>query len=607
MKILLLFFTLFLYCCLDANAQFKIEGRIMNNNNVPLPNANIITRDGFQKARTDSAGYFRLSIATKQAILVITHIGYESREVPVHLANKGVITVILQPLIAELREISISTGYQTIPKERATGSSSTIDNKTFNQQVSTDVLSRLEAIANSLKVNRTTLGSSNNISIRGLSTFSGPSSVLIIVDNFPYEGDLNNINPNDVENITILKDAAAASIWGARAGNGVIVITTKRGKLNQPIKIDFTSNLTLDQESNLYYLKSMSSADYIDFEKYKFSLKYRLADTSNTSHPSFSPVYEILLRQLGKKITDTQANNQLADLAKNDIRQQYQQYMYKPGLKQQYALNLSGGTATNSWYFSSGYDKNRSELDAVYNRLNINFQNTYKPFRFLTLSTGLIYTQSNTIAGKTGYDNSLEPYSRLADDQGNAVGITKSYRKPYLDTLGAGKLLDWNYYPLTDDQHISNTQSINSTIFNAGVNYAVFKWMNIDVKYQYEKQKNSSKLLHDKDSYFSRSLVNQYSQIGSGQVKYIIPAGGVFDVGENELNVHNLRTQLNINYNWAKHEIYGLVGAELRDRKSFGSTIRRYGYNADLNKYANYDPTTTYPNIVTGTRSLIPG
>src|SRR5690606_1171921 len=117
-------------------------------------------------------------------------------------------------------------GYQQLPKERSTGAFTQLSENLLNEQVGTDVLSRLEAVANGVSFNRTAVGG-GDLTIRGLSSMQGEKKPLIVVDNFPYEGDLDNLNPNDVANITLLKDAAASSIWGARAGNGVIVITTK--------------------------------------------------------------------------------------------------------------------------------------------------------------------------------------------------------------------------------------------------------------------------------------------------------------------------------------------------------------------------------------------
>lgn len=143
----------------------------------------------------------------------------------------------------------VSTGYQTLPKERATGSFVQINNELLNRRISTNVLDRLEGIASGVVFNRNNLPSNERmgISIRGRSTIDPlvNANPLVVLDNFPYEGDLANINPNDIESITLLKDAAAASIWGARAGNGVIVITSKKGAFNKPLKVELNTNVTI--------------------------------------------------------------------------------------------------------------------------------------------------------------------------------------------------------------------------------------------------------------------------------------------------------------------------------------------------------------------------
>src|SRR5690606_11416545 len=145
-----------------------------------------------------------------------------------------------------------------------------IDNELLNRRVTTNIIERLDGVAGSLIFNRDghLMGNKSQITIRGRSTINGNLSPLIVLDNFPYEGDINNINPNDIENITILKDASAASIWGTRAGNGVIVITTKKGSFNQRMQGGFNSNLTIGNSPNLFYVPQLSSKDYIEIEKY---------------------------------------------------------------------------------------------------------------------------------------------------------------------------------------------------------------------------------------------------------------------------------------------------------------------------------------------------
>src|SRR5690606_16953283 len=143
-----------------------------------------------------------------------------------------------------------------IAKERATGAFSTVSGEMLNKQVTTNIIERLPAVANGILTDNTT-GDMPQLMVRGLSTMQGPKNPLIILDDFPYEGNLSNINPDMVASVTVLKDAAASSIWGARAANGVIVITTKKGKFNKAVNVEFTANTTLTGKPDLSYLRQM--------------------------------------------------------------------------------------------------------------------------------------------------------------------------------------------------------------------------------------------------------------------------------------------------------------------------------------------------------------
>jgi TonB-dependent SusC/RagA subfamily outer membrane receptor len=138
-----------------------------------------------------------------------------------------------------LGEVIVSTGYQELPKERATGSFVAVDKALLNRSVSTDIVGRLRDVVPGLSFN--TLGT--RISIRGQSTLFSNAQPLIVVDGFPYNQPVENLNPADVRSITVLRDAAAASIWGARAGNGVIVITTNKGAFDQPMRVSLSANI----------------------------------------------------------------------------------------------------------------------------------------------------------------------------------------------------------------------------------------------------------------------------------------------------------------------------------------------------------------------------
>src|SRR5690606_30513601 len=114
-------------------------------------------------------------------------------------------------------------------------------------------------------------GSDPVITVRGMNAFStGGSRPLIVVDNFPYEGDIESINPHEVESVTLMRDAAATSIWGVRAGNGVLVINLKKPDQSGRTAISWSSNLSITQRPNLYYMPIMSSKDFVDVELFLY-------------------------------------------------------------------------------------------------------------------------------------------------------------------------------------------------------------------------------------------------------------------------------------------------------------------------------------------------
>src|SRR5690606_9805413 len=261
---------------------------------------NIRTR---KHAVTDEIGDYRIP-ARPDDILVYSFVGYITAEEEIN--GRQEITVALDDADNILEEVEVvSTGYQTIPKERATGSFVFVDSALLNRAVSTDIISRLKGVVPSLLFDERA-GGEPKLSIRGRSTIYANADPLIVVDNFPYEGDIRNINPNDVESVSILRDAAAASIWGVRAGNGVIVITTKKGKAGQPLQVSVNGNVTVGEKPDPYYLPRISSADQVDVEEFLYQHGYYKSNLSNTTtYPVIPPAVEILadplLSELEKK------------------------------------------------------------------------------------------------------------------------------------------------------------------------------------------------------------------------------------------------------------------------------------------------------------------
>lgn len=613
MKSYILLFKLFIVSvCLYA--QQDIEGTVeASGNNLPIEGASVSLKGTSGTVSTDSKGYFTIQTATaaKTATLVVNHMGFESATITVNLPINDTLVVILTPTTRLLEEIEVvSTGYQKIPKERATGSFATVSNELFNQQVGTDILSRLPAIANGMVMDAGRQGAPQMM-IRGLSTISGPKDPLIIVDNFPYDGDITNINPNIVENITILKDASASSIWGARAANGVIVITTKSGRFNQPITLSFNSTITIGIKPDLGYIRQMSSNDYIDMEQELFKRNFYNSQINSTSRPVISPVVDLLNKVRTGALTQEEAQQQIDALRNVDVRQQFNRYMYKPSVNQQYFLSAQGGAEKFSWTSSVGYDQNRSNLGAPYQRISIRFQNNYRPIEQLSLITSLYSTQTQNESGRYGYNdvsmkgNSFVPYMQIADSNGKALPVPKNYRQSYLETIGEGKLLDWNYYPLTDWKNQTSKSKVSDILATATLDYEILKGINASVNYQFERQFGLSTNLADEDSYMARDYINRFTQIIDGTPVYIVPRGAILNKGNNLLNANNLRGQLNFDNAFGMHSITALTGAEFRSVNINGHQERYYGFNPNNLTTAGVDYTKAYPNFITKRNAFI--
>lgn len=596
-----------------------VSGRVTAQNGDPLPGATILIKETNQAVAAKEEGEFRIENMPMSSIISVSYVGYETREIKVN--KQSSLSIKLQPIVAEMNAVSVvSTGYQKIPKERATGSFTQIDNKLFNQQVTTDVISRLSYIANGLTTFPQRVAAVKGPVIRGLSTMTTTiAKPLIVVDNFAYEGDINNINPNDVENITILKDAAAASIWGARAGNGVIVITTKKGRFNQQTKVELTSNITIGEKPNLFALRNISTSDYIDFEQFLFSKEYNFQDTISPYHQGFSPVYEILFKQKSGLITSEEATSQINNLRSRDVRNEFNKYFYQKPLKQQYAINLRGGSDNLAWYLSGGFDKNISELNGKYSRLNVHLDNTYKLAKNLEVNTTLYFTQTKSSVGRPGYGSIGQssffrqgftlPYSRFADEKGNPLPLYHmAYREGYIDTLGGGKLLDWKYYPLDDYRHIDNSTTVQDLNVALGLNYKISNSLRIEAKYRYQKQQSEIRNLQSQSSYFTRDLINSFSQLdqNTGDVTYKIPKGDILDLTNSTLTAQDILGQLNFNKSWSKHNVDAIIGGQISEQSTKGNKFRSYGYNSEILTSGNVDYINTYPHFITGFPLFVP-
>lgn len=593
-----------------------LTGRVVNTGYQAIKAALITVKETGYTTHTDSSGYFTLPNARTGQTLIVSAVSYDTS----YFLIRSTATPLLIPLTTlekSLDEVTIvSDGYQDIPRERATGSFVKIDQATLNQQVGTNILSRLNHVTSSLLVNtgksNTNPQNTTGITIRGLSTINGPLDPLIVLDGFIYEGNIANINPNDVESISILKDAAAASIWGSRAGNGVIVIQTKRGRKNQKTEVSGMSNVLISQKPALDYLPQVSVQDYIQLEAFLFDKGY-FNNILNTRWQAVTPAVLIFNDRRNGIITAADSMTAIDQLKKQDSREAYLQDFYTYPVTQQYALAMRGGGVNNSFHFSVNYDHTLSERYDKFKKLNLKFDQQVQLAPSLQLTIGALYTNSQSSSGRPAF-NSITvggrqvPYLQFTNEEGEAIPVALSHNLRYLDTVGAGKLLDWHYYPATNYKHEVQEARLQELFAYAGLRYKILKGLDADLKYQYQHQQTITELHRTPESYSARHQVNLFSELNrsTGVVRYGVPIGGIRTIDVNTRSSYTLRGQLNLNQARGKHAVHAILGGELRESNGNAENNTLFGYYPDPLVHTKVDFANAYRTFITGGAQFIP-
>ncbi|WP_316846856.1 SusC/RagA family TonB-linked outer membrane protein [Pedobacter psychrodurus] len=575
----------------NPNDKTTISGTVEDEKGIPIAGATVRIKDSKLTYITTEAGSFKFSNLYEGGILAASSIGFADVEYPYTGQTLSPILIRLKPKENILNEVQIvSTGYQNIPRERATGSFTLVDNEMLNRQVGPGILDRLDGITSGVLFNKNKQnGYTPDISIRGRSTLFANAEPLVVLDNFPYQGDINNINPNDIENITILKDAAAASIWGVKAGNGVIVITTKNGRKNAPPTVNINSNITIGSRPDIYYPPQLNSSDYISLEQFLFN-KGAYNSAIATGYSVISPAVEIFLKKRNNTISSADSLRMINELKGNDVREDIDQYLRRKSINQQYSININGGGERNTYYISGGYDHNKENSVAnSSNRLTLNAKNTNIFFKNrLEWTSAIQLTNSKNMVNYEAFAP-LTPYERITDQNGNAVPTVKTISMRYADTAGNGRLQDWHYYPLNEavPRTISNTLDYR---LSTDLNYKIIDGLKISVYYLFQKGTTETTTNQPLESFYTRNLINSFSQINqsTGIVTYAIPLGDIVDRGTSVYQSNTGRALLSYSKNIGiKHQINALAGFEAQEFTSSGNGYRLYGYDASTAANAN--------------------
>ncbi|MFT4205315.1 MAG: SusC/RagA family TonB-linked outer membrane protein [Chitinophagaceae bacterium] len=610
-----------------------IHGKVTDTTGQPMSNVTVMVKGTQHITVTDENGTYTFSdVDADNAVLLFRFIGYGIQEVALH--GRTELNVVLKVQVQELEELEVvvSTGYQTIPKERTTGAFAAVSTMAFQQQRLNSLSSLLEGRV---------AGYQNGL-IRGTTSMNGQTTPLYVVDNFPVENskadeyggtieNLPNLNLEDIESITVLKDAAAASIYGARAANGVIVITTKKGKIGKP---QISVSNTFTTQPYRYYTGNLTSAgDVIDLEKEwaasnpnlqgSDAMVYAQSLLDNAVYPNQG--IRAILQNYAGILSDGELSATLNNLAGSGYSyyRDVEKYSKRNPFYQQYNMNVGTSTGKNSFYGSVTYKNNAQEDKFTSDeQVGVNLKNNIQLAKWLTAE---VSTYWNYLKGQSQTYNTLspgfqyQPYDRLVNADGSEYTNTAAYRlSTNTNTLiNSNGLYSMDITPLEEQAlNLSQSKSINNrSVISFKAN--ITDWLSYNPSFQYEYMNNRNEVLYDKKSYYVRNLVNQFASPASdgGNATFNLPYGYIDQTQNQFTNAYNFRQQLNVDKDFArKHHLTAIAGSEIRDSKmEFDS---KYQYNYDPQVLTStpvdevllsnfYNGILGYPSFDRGSRSEI--
>lgn len=372
----------------------KITGTIKDNNGDPVIGASIQVKNTGIGTITDYNGQFSLNNVPENGILIISYIGYDTEEIPVN--KKKNLQIVMKENTKQLEEIVVVVAYGTAKKSSFTGSAEVVKQDRIEKRVVADVSKALEGTVAGVQSTSGSgqPGSGASMVIRGFGSISASNTPLYVVDGVPFDGALNTINPNDIESVTVLKDASAGALYGSRGANGVVMITTKRGERDDnQISINLKANWGISSRAIPKY-ETVNEAEYLElaFEAYKNELIYTegidplLAGTQaievmkgmakgvlgyNEEYNPFNMPLQELINPITGKINPT-AQLKYHEDWKDELSN------HNP-LRQEYQLSVTGGNKKTQYMISMGYlDEvgllQTTEFERYTGRVNIDTQ-----------------------------------------------------------------------------------------------------------------------------------------------------------------------------------------------------------------------------------------
>ncbi|WP_418176579.1 SusC/RagA family TonB-linked outer membrane protein, partial [Alistipes finegoldii] len=577
----------------------QISGTVSDANGHPVAGATVIVDGTSLGTTTNTAGEYTLS-APANGTLVVTFVGFEPQQLPI--AGKTRINVTMKEDAQAIDDV-IVVAFGTAKKEAFTGSAAVIKSdeiaKVQTSNVATALIGRVAGVQTSSTSGD--LGKTPSIRVRGFGSINAGKEPLWIVDGMPYEGDLNNLNTNDIESMTVLKDAASNALYGARGANGVIMVTTKKAKSGDAVvTIDAkwgVNSKALEEydviTSPAQYYETHFKALYGYYAQTNPAAKaYALASSGLTSNGTGGLGYNVYTVPEGQALIGTNGKlNPNATLGRKIIYNGQEYWLtpddwideaYQSAFRQEYNVNISGATERSSFYASLGYLDNTGIIkSSALERYTARLKADYQAKKWLKVGGNMSYAHFSSSNGN----------SNEGSDSSTANIFAFSSQMPPIYPVyirdGSGRIMvDDNGYQMYDYGDKGNAGLTRPLL--PGANGLQTSWLN---KKKAEGNAFSGSGFVDISLYKGLKLtVNGSTNIDETRTTYLnnqyygqfAEAGGTISKYHTRDIAYNLQQILNYNETFGKHNVGLMVGHEYYQKKYYylsGTKSKLFSYD----------------------------
>ncbi|UZD40151.1 SusC/RagA family TonB-linked outer membrane protein [Capnocytophaga ochracea] len=600
----------FLCCFVGAFAQMiSVSGKVTDVTNHPLEGAAVVVKNDnillSMGTLTDIKGEFRIS-AKAGEVIRISYLGMKSREFTVS-AEQPFLKVHLEPEIITLSSTDVvATGYQNLHKEQTTSAYTKIRTDQLNRQLNRTVQEAIEGQIAGVRFTKDPFTGKEVPILRGVGTFSGNVgySPLVVIDDIPTDTPLEDINPKDIESVTVLKDAAATAIYGVRAANGVIVIVTKKG-LQNGLRINVHTDLFYTFKPNMSRMRYASTSDLIDLETAFYQSK--LADSNGNVDDLFasygeiggrqtvryySPLFQLYRDQAKGKLSQQEVNSTLNEWRNRDYLRDFKRYVWQPIISKRYNISVESGNNRSQNYASLQYEDTDERIVTEKTRaLNLYLKNTYQltPWLKSTIGVNGRYTAVDAVAEQVRnlYTDYLKQprYTRLLGTNPYAgFNLVAPINGHILDQIAGNDAFRSYSFNLLESIAQEHQKQYNLSLRPfANLQVSIIKGLQYQSYFQYELNTHNSETFFGKDTYYMRLRHNQLVKQDATTQKFSseLPEGGYYEQEKGQTQHYTFRQQLDFNRTFAEaHNVTALLGFEMRQHYTPRNTKEmQYGYD----------------------------